>query len=181
MLDRVGGAVSSHQPVIASSLFLAALAHAACDRTGPASGSPLPGTVTLVNRVSASVRVEQCPTCASTLEAALKQRLNVVGMSVSLERQTVDLEFAPSSAFASVSFREAVKEGGGDVQKVYIEACGSIDTVNGESWIQSGSARLLLDGPGPFVSGVEVCVTGELRDQAQPPRLVPGKRVSAPS
>lgn len=172
--------MSSHQPVIASAVFLA-IAHAACNRTGSANGSPLPGTVTLVNRVSASVRVENCPTCASTLEAALKQRLSAAGISVSLERQTVDLEFPPSSPFASVSFREAVKEGGADVQRVEIEACGTIDTVDGQSWIKSGSTRLLLDGPGPFVTGTEVCVTGELQDQVQPPRLVPGKRVSSPS
>jgi hypothetical protein len=135
----------------------------------------------LVNRVSASVRVEQCPTCASTLEAALTQRLSAVDISVSLERQTVDLEFPPGSPFASMSFREAVKEGGADVQRVDIEACGTIDTVDGQSWIQSGSARLLLDGSGPFVTGAEVCVTGELQDQVQPPRLVPAKRISSRS
>jgi copper chaperone CopZ len=139
------------------------------------------GTVTLVNRVSASVRVENCPTCASTLEAALKQRLSAVDISVSVERQTVDLEFTPSSPFASVSFRQAVKQGGAEVQRVDIEACGTIDTVDGQSWIKSGSTRLLLDGSGPFVTGAEVCVTGELQDQAQPPRLVPGKRINAPS
>jgi hypothetical protein len=44
-----------------------------------------------------------------------------------------------------------------------------------ESWIKSGSTRLLLDGP-----GTEVCVTGELQDQVRPPRLVAGKR-DAPS
>jgi hypothetical protein len=173
--------VSSHQPVIGSALFLAAIAHAACDRTGSANGSPVPGTVTLVNRVSASVRVQHCPTCASTLEAALKQRLSAVDISVSLERQTVDLEFPPSSPFASVSFREAVKDGGADVQRVDIEACGTIDTVDGQSWIKSGSTRLLLDGAGPFVTGTEVCVSGELQDLLRPPRLVIGKRVNSPS
>ena len=173
--------MSSHQSVIASTLFVAALAHAACDRTGSANGSQLPGTVTLVNRVSATVRAENCPTCASALEAALKQRLNAVDISVNLERQTVDLEFPPSSPFASVSFREAVNEGGAEVQRVEIEACGIIDTADGQSWIKSGSTRLLLDGPGPFVTGTEVCVTGELQDQLRPPRLVLAKRVNSPS
>jgi hypothetical protein len=133
--------------------------------------------VTLVNRVSANVHVENCPTCASTLEAALTQRLSAVAVSVSLERQTVDLEFPPGSPFASVSFRDAIKEGGADVQRIEIEACGTIDTVDGQSWIKSGTTRLLLDGSGPFVTGTELCVTGELQDQVQPPRLVPGKRV----
>jgi hypothetical protein len=135
----------------------------------------------LVNRVSASIRAEDCPTCASTLEAALQQRLSAAAISVSLERQTIDLEFPPGSPFASVSFREAVKEGGADVQRVEIEACGTIDTVDGQSWLKSGTTRLLLDGSGPFVTGIEVCVSGELRDQGQPPRLVPGTRVSSPS
>jgi len=173
--------VSSRQPVVATAVFLAAIAQAACDRTGSANRSQLPGTVTLVNRVSASVRAEKCPTCATALEAALRQRLSATDISVNLERQTVDLEFPPSSPFASVSFREAVKEGGAEVQRLEIEACGIIDAADGQSWIKSGSTRLLLDGSGPFVTGTEVCVTGELQDQVQPPKLVPGKRVMSTS
>jgi hypothetical protein len=173
--------MSSDQPVVASALVLAAIALAACDRTRSANGSQPRGTVTLVNRVSASLRAENCPTCASRLEAALRQRLSAVDVSVSLERQTVDLEFPPSSPFASVSFREAANEGGAEVERIEIEACGTIDTSDGQSWIKSGSSRLLLDGSGPFVTGAEVCVTGELQDQARPPRLVPAKRVNSPS
>ena len=173
--------MSSRQPVVATAVFLAAIAQAACDRTGSANRSQLPGTVTLVNRVSASVRAEKCPTCATALEAALRQRLSATDISVNLERQTVDLEFPPSSPFASISFREAVKEGGAEVQRVEIDACGTIETADGQSWIKSGSTRLLLGGPGPFVTGTEVCVTGELQDLMQPPRLVLGKRVNSPS
>lgn len=173
--------MSSHQPVIASAVFLAAIAHAACDRTGSANGSHLSGTVTLVNRVSASVRLESCPSCASALEAALRKRLNAVDISASVDRQTVDLEFPPSSPFASVSFREAVKEGGAEVTRIEIDACGIIDTADGHSWITSGSTRLLIDGPGPFVTGTDVCVTGELQDQVRPQRLVPSKQVNSPS
>ena len=176
MPDGASGTVSSHLPAIAAALVLAAIALVACDRTGSADGSQFPGTVTLVNRVSASVRAGNCPTCASALEAALRQRLNAVDISISLERQSVDLEFPPSSPFASVSFREAVKEGGAEVQRIEIEACGTIETADGQSWIKSGSTSLLLDGPGPFVTGTEVCVTGELQDQVRPPRLVAGKR-----
>lgn len=180
MPHGVSGTVSSPQPAVTTALAVAAIALAACDRAGSANGSQFPGTVTLVNRVSASVRAENCPTCASALEAALRQRLNAVDISVSLERQSVDLEFPPSSPFASLSFREAVKEGGAEVQRVEIEACGTIETADGRSWIKSGSTRLLLEGSGPFVTGTEVCVTGELQDQVRPPRLIAGKR-DAPS
>jgi hypothetical protein len=172
--------MSSYQPLVVA-LVLAAIAHAACDRSGSANGSQLSGSVTLVNRVSASVRGENCPTCPATLEAALRRRLNVFDVSVSLERQTLDLEFPPTSPFASGSFREAVKEGGAEVQRLEIEACGTIDTADGQSWIRSGSTRLLLDGPGPFVTGTEVCVTGELQDVAQPPRLILAKKTNSPS
>jgi hypothetical protein len=166
--------VSCYQSLSAS-LILAAITLAACDRSGAIDGSKGAGSVTLVNRVSATVRGENCPTCASTLETALQKRLNPVGITVNLERQTVDLEFPPSSPFASGSFREAVHEGGAEVQRIEIEACGTIDTVNGESWIRSGSARLLLDGPGPFLTGTEVCVNGELQDLQRPPRLIAGR------
>jgi len=181
VLNRVGSPVSSHQPLIATAVVLAAIAHGACDRAGSAKGSQVSGTVTLVNRVSARVRSESCPACAPALEAALRQRLNAVDISVSSEGQTVDIEFPPSSPFASVSFREAVKEGGAEVQWVEIEACGTIDTADGRSWINSGSTRLLLEGSGPFITGTEVCVTGELQDLVRPPRLIPGKRVNSPS
>ena len=126
------------------------------------------------------MRSENCPACASALEAALRQRLNAVDISVGSEGRTVDLEFPPSSPFASGSFRDAVKAGGAEVQGIEIDACGTIDTTDGQSWIKSGSTRLLLEGAGPFVAGTEVCVTGELRDLVRPPILVPGKRVNPP-
>lgn len=173
--------MSGHQPVIATAVILAAIAQAACDRPGFAKKSQSSGTVTLVNRVTSTVSGENCPSCPSTLEGALRRRLNAFDVSVNLERQTVALEFPPSSPFASGSFREAVKEGGAEVRRLEIEACGTIDTADGQSWIRSGSTRLLLDGPGPFVTGTEVCVTGELQDVAQPPRLILAKKTNSPS
>ena len=53
-----------------------------------------------------------------------------------------------------------------------IEACGTIDTVEGRSWLVSGSSRLLVEGSGNFVAGTEICVTGDLLDEERPPRLV---------
>ena len=162
--------MSRDKPVTVTGVILTAIAYAACAGTpSPASSA---GTVTLVNRVSANVRGESCPTCASTLETALRQRLNAVDVTVDLQRQTVDLEFPPSSPFASVSFRQAVKEGGAEVQRLEIEACGTINTTEGRAWITSGSARLLVEGSGPFATGTEVCLTGELQDLVRPPKLV---------
>jgi len=172
--------MSSHQPVVAA-IVLSAIAIAACDRPGSAKESSASGTVTLVNRVTATVRGENCPTCPSTLEAALRRRLNALDVSVSVERHTVDLEFPPSSPFASRSFREAVKEGGAEVERLEIEACGTIDTADGQSWMLSGSTRLQLQGPGPFVTATQLCVTGELQDLIRPPRLIAGKRANHPS
>ena len=166
--------MSCDQPLIAA-VVLAALVHAACDRTGSRDTSTVAGTVTLVNRVSGDVRCVGGQNCVTTLERALRQRLNSVAVNIRPERPTVDLEFEhTATAFSSASFRQAVAEGGGEVLKIGIEACGKIDTVEGKSWITSGSTRLLLDGPGPFSTGTEICVTGELRDRVSPPRLVPG-------
>ena len=163
--------MSRNQSVIAT-LMLAALGHAACDRT---ASRDIAGTVTLVNRVSGDVRCVKGGKCESTLEAELRRRLDSVAINIRPERQIVDLEFEhTATAFSSASFRQAVAEGGGEVLKIRIEACGKVDTVEGKSWITSGSTRLLLDGPGPLTAGAEACVTGELRDQISPPRLVPG-------
>jgi hypothetical protein len=165
--------MSRDQSVIAT-VILAALAHAACDRT--AGTSTVAGTVTLVNRVSGDVRCLKGQDCHSSLEIALRQRLDSVAIKIQPEPLSVDLEFEqPASAFSSGSFRQAVAAGGGEVLKVAIEACGRVNTVDGQSWMTTGSARLLLDGPGPYITETEICVTGELRDQASPPRLVPGK------
>ena len=163
-----------------AAVVLAAIAHGACDRTAPANGSPS-GTVTLVNRVSAGVRTENCRGCAAALEANFRQLLDAVEVSVGADGRTVDLGFPPSSPFASASFREAVADAGAEVQWVEIEACGTIDTTDGRSWITSGSTRLLLEGPGPFVTGGDMCVTGELQDSVRPPKLVAGKRRHSPS
>lgn len=164
---------------MAVAVVLASITCGACDRTESVNGSPVSGSVTLVNRVSARVRNDSCATCAPALEAALRQRLNAVDVSVSSDGQKVDVELPPSSPFASASFREAVKESGGDVQWVEIEACGTIDTADGRSWITSGSTRLLLEGPAPFVTGTAMCVSGELQDLVRPAKLVTAKRVNS--
>ena len=150
------------------------IAHAACEHTAPSDAAAAAGTITLVNRVRAAVRVESCPTCAAKLEAALARRLDPAEINVTLERETVSLTFQRSSPFASASFRDTVKESGGEVQRVDIEACGTVENAGGRSWITTGSARLLLEGTVPAVTGVDVCVTGELRDLIAPPKLVVG-------
>ena len=150
------------------------IANVACERTAQPDASASAGTVTLVNRVRASVRADSCPTCTSKLEAALSRRLDPAEISISLERQTVTLTFQRSSPFASASFRQTVKESGGDVHRVDIEACGTIEEAEGRPWITSGSARLLLEGTVPAVTGADVCVTGELQDLITPPKLVVG-------
>ena len=162
--------MSGHQPVIAGAVILVVGVVAGCESTNPRSAGA--GTVTLVNRISAKVLGENCPGCGSRLEEALQRRLNALAITVDLQRQTIDAEFSPGSPFASSSFRQVVKDADAAVEKLEIEACGIIDTAGGRSWITSGSARLLLQGSGPFVTGTDVCVTGELQDLSDPPQLV---------
>jgi hypothetical protein len=158
--------------LLAGSLSLTA-ASAACDRPGSISAAA--GTVTLVNRVRAQVSGVTCATCAADLEAALRKSLDAFTMTIDPGRR-VELAFErTATAFPSASFRQAVADRGGEVQAVEIEVCGSVNTTGDRSWLTSGSARLLIEGPGPFVTGVDICLTGELRDQASPPRLVLGK------
>ena len=146
---------------------------AACQREDP---STIAGTVTLVNHVRAEIRCTTVASCESRLEPLLRPRLEPAAIEISADRKTVDLKFErTASAFSSASFRQAVTEAGGEVASLGIEACGTVTQTEGSSWITSGSTRLLLDGAGPFVTGTEVCVTGELRDQINPPRLVPRK------
>ena len=90
-------------------------------------------------------------------------------------RQTIDLAFEQTATpFSSASFRQALGEAEGEVVSMTIEACGTIDTVEGRSWLTSGSSRLLIEGSGTFVARTEICVTGDLRDQERPPTLVLG-------
>ena len=159
--------------LVACSMILTALAPG-CDRPrGPGSA---PGTVTLVNRVQATMRMVGCVDCGTGLEAALAKRLDPATITVAPQRDRVEVEFERSpSPFSSASFREIVAEAGGEVLSVHIDACGTIETTQQGSWMTSGSTRLLLDGPGPWTPGTEVCVRGDLRDDSNPARLVIGK------
>ena len=149
-----------------------AISQAACQRDESTSA----GTVTLVNRVRAEFRCTTVATCESKLEPLLRPRLEPAVIEIARDRKTVDLKFErTASVFASASFRHAVTEAGGEVASLGIEACGTIDQTDGKLWITSGSTRLLLDGAGPFITGTELCVTGELNDQSSPPKLVPRK------
>ena len=116
-----------------------------------------------------------CSTCPSAVEAALGRRLDNIVITTDQARQTIDLAFEHTATpFSSASFRQAVAEAEGEVVSITIEACGTIDAVEGQSWLESGSSRLLVEGSGNFAAGTEVCVTGDLRDQERPPRLVLG-------
>lgn len=169
--DHKSRGVMAARHLLTGTLALAAL-EAACDRGSQRDSSTVLGTVTLVNRVRAEVR---CSTsCETKLEAALHSRLEPAVISISPDPKTVDLKFERTkSVFSSASFRQAVAEAGGEVTTLGIEACGTVNQSGGGSWITSGSTRLLLDGSGPFITGTEICVTGELRDQESPPKLRP--------
>ena len=156
----------------AACMMALAVSQAACQTDESTSA----GTVTLVNRVRAEFRCTTVATCESRLEALLRPRLEPAVIEIAGDRRTVDLKFErTASVFSSASFRQAVTEAGGEVASLGIEACGTIAQTDGKSWITSGSTRLLLEGAGPFITGTELCVTGELNDQLSPPRLVPRK------
>ena len=144
----------------------------ACGRSEPDTPS---GTVTLVNRVKSRVQGLTCSTCPSAVEVALRRRLDNVAITIDQAGQTVDLAFEQTATpFSSASFRQALAETKGGVVSITIEACGTIEAVEGRSWLVSGSARLLVEGGGNSVTGAEMCVTGDLRDQDLPPKLVIG-------
>ena len=142
---------------------------------GPSERDTPAGTVTLVNRVKSRVQGLTCSTCPSAVEAALRRRLDNVAITIDQAGQTVDLAFEQTATpFSSASFRQALAEAEGEVVSMTIEACGTIDAVEGRSWLVSGSSRLLVEGGGDFVTGAEICMTGALRDQERPPKLVLG-------
>jgi hypothetical protein len=159
--------------LVACSMILVALA-SGCDRARvPGSAQ---GTVTLVNRVRATMSGVSCTDCGARLEAALAERLDPATVTVAPQRDRVEVAFERSATpFSWASFRRVVAESGGEVLSVQIEACGTIETTQQGSWLMSGSTRLLLEGPGSWTPGTELCVTGDLRDDASPARLVIGK------
>lgn len=126
----------------------------------------------LVNRVRAAVRGLTCETCPARAESVLRERLEPA--TITIERgRFVELVFhQTASAFPSASFRRAIADAGGEALSVDVEACGAVETAEGQSWLESGSARLLLERAGTVETGVTLCVTGELRDTSSPPRLV---------
>ena len=133
------------------------------------------GTVTLVNRVKSRVQGLTCSTCPSAVEAAVRRRLNNVAIIIDQAGQTVDLAFEQTATpFSSASFRQALAEAKGEVVSMTIEACGTIEPVEGRSGLVSGSSRLLIEGSGNFATGAEICMTGALHDQERPPKLVLG-------
>jgi hypothetical protein len=105
--------------LVACSMILMALAPG-CDRArGPQSAQ---GTVTLVNRVRATMRRVSCADCGARLEAALAKRLDPATIMVAPQRDRVEVAFERSATpFSSASFRRVVAEAGGEVLSVQIE------------------------------------------------------------
>jgi hypothetical protein len=159
--------------LVACSVSLMTLTSGCDHAQGPGS---MPGTVTLVNRVQATMHGVSCADCGERLEVTLGERLDPATINVAPQGDRVEVEFERSSTpFSSASFRRVVADAGGEVLSLHIDACGTIETAPQGSWMTSGSTRLRLEGPGSWTHGTELCIAGELRDDSTPARLVVGK------
>jgi len=145
----------------AGALLAFFLTAAGCHRYEPAPESR-------VKSVEARIDGITCPTCVPPLTASLKNHYQQSAVEVSDEKDTATIQFAENESFSPAEFRAAVERVRMHVIKVRMQACGTVQTVEGKKWLTAGSTRFLLQSDGDLPPDQPVCADGTLDSQGDP-------------
>ena len=131
---------------------------AACHRRAPE-----------VARQSIEARIDgiTCPTCVPPLTASLKRHAESA-IDVSDDKDTATIRFAEKENFSAADFRAAVERVRMHVLKVRMQACGTVETSDGNTWLTAGSSRFLLRSDGKLPPDQPICADGTLDTRAIP-------------
>ena len=132
---------------------------AACHRHAPESR---------VKSIEARIDGITCPTCVPPLTASLKRQYQESAIDVSDDKDTATIQFAEKEHFSAADFRAAVERVRMHVLKVRMQACGTVETSDGNTWLTAGSSRFLLRSDGKLPPDQPICADGTLDSQGDP-------------
>lgn len=149
-----------HLPAACACVVLSMLVAggAACNRHAPESR---------ITSVEARIDGITCPTCVPPLKASLKQQYDKSAIEVDDDKDTATIKFAENENFSAPEFRAAVERVRMRVVTVRVQACGTVETSNGQRWLTAGTNRFVVRSDRDLPLNQPLCVDGTL-DGADP-------------
>jgi hypothetical protein len=149
-----------HVRTLCAALILTTLAlAAACSRRAPESR---------VRSVEARIDGITCPTCVPPLTKSLKRQYAKSAVDVNDDKDTASIQFAENENFSAPEFRAAVERVRMHVVKVRLQACGTVETSNGNKFLTAGSNRFLLRSDRDLPPNEPICADGTLDSESDP-------------
>ena len=97
-----------------------------------------------VKSIEARIDGLTCPTCVPPLRASLKRQYGKSAIDVDDDKDTATIRFAEKEHFSATDFRAAVERVRMRVVTVRMQACGTVETSDGNKWLTAGGSRFLV-------------------------------------
>ncbi|HTM26323.1 MAG TPA: hypothetical protein VL225_14085 [Vicinamibacterales bacterium] len=121
-----------------------------------------------VKSVEAKIDGITCPTCVPPLKASLKRQYNASAIDVDDDTDMATVRFAKGESFSAPDFQAAVERVRMRVVTLRLQACGTVETVNGRTWMTAGASRFLLHADRAVPQNGSICADGALDSRADP-------------
>jgi len=121
-----------------------------------------------VTAIEARIDGITCPTCVPPLMASLKRQYAASTVEVDESKNTATVRFTPTDRFTPSQFRAAVERVRMRVVTFRMEACGTVEAADGETWLAVGSDRFLLRSDRELPLRKPICAEGTLDTRSDP-------------
>jgi hypothetical protein len=121
-----------------------------------------------VKSVEARIDGITCPTCVPPLTNSLKRQWAQSAVDVNDDKDTATIQFAGNEDFSAPQFRAAVERVRMRVIRVRLQACGTVETANGNKVLTAGSNRFVLRSDGELPPDEPICADGTLDSERDP-------------
>ena len=110
-----------------------------------------------------------CPTCVPPLTASLKRQYNKSAIEVDDDKDTATIHFAEGENFSAPEFHAAVERVlRMRVVTLRLQACGTLETANGNTWLTAGSNRFRVSSERQLPVNEPICADGTLDSRTDP-------------
>jgi hypothetical protein len=128
-----------------------------------------PGPESRVKSVEARIDGITCPTCVPPLTASLRRQYVKSAIEVDDDKDTATIRFAENENFSAPEFRAAVERVlRMRVVTLRVQACGTVETAQGDKWLTAGSNRFLVRSERDLPLNKPLCVDGTLDSHSDP-------------
>jgi copper chaperone CopZ len=121
-----------------------------------------------ITAIEARIDGITCPTCVPPLKNSLKRAYTQSTVDVDEAKNTATVHLASTDHFSASEFRAAVERVRMRVVTLRMQACGTVTTLGGRTWLTTGTDRFLALSDGSVPVNQPICAEGTLDAHSDP-------------